>query len=48
VEEGDGFVGAAGNAGGPHDHFEWLPGGGKAVDPHDFLMLVCSAPLMTF
>ena len=24
-----GYVGATGNAGGPHDHFEWHPGGGQ-------------------
>jgi murein DD-endopeptidase MepM/ murein hydrolase activator NlpD len=36
-----GYVGATGNAGGPHDHFEWHPGNGDAVDPHPFLMLVC-------
>jgi murein DD-endopeptidase MepM/ murein hydrolase activator NlpD len=43
VETGDviGYVGATGNAGGPHDHFEWHPNDGKAVDPYDFLMLVC-------
>jgi murein DD-endopeptidase MepM/ murein hydrolase activator NlpD len=48
VETGDviGYVGATGNAGGPHDHFEWHPGNGDAVDPHAFLLLVCdSGPL---
>ena len=50
VQRGDviGYVGATGNAGGPHDHFEWHPDNGDAVDPHEFLMLVCDAPLMTF
>jgi murein DD-endopeptidase MepM/ murein hydrolase activator NlpD len=36
-----GYVGATGNAQGPHDHFEWHPGGGAAVDPHDLLIEVC-------
>jgi murein DD-endopeptidase MepM/ murein hydrolase activator NlpD len=36
-----GYVGATGNASGNHDHFEWHPNNGPAVDPHEFLMAVC-------
>jgi murein DD-endopeptidase MepM/ murein hydrolase activator NlpD len=43
VEAGDivAYVGATGNTGAPHVHFEWHPGGGSAVDPHEFLLMVC-------
>ena len=36
-----GYVGATGNTGANHDHFEWHPNNGPAVDPHEFLMAVC-------
>ena len=43
VQAGDvvGYVGATGNTNAPHDHFEWHPGDGPAVDPHEFLLKVC-------
>jgi murein DD-endopeptidase MepM/ murein hydrolase activator NlpD len=37
-----GYVGETGDAFGPHDHFEWHPNGGPAVDPNPFLLAVCS------
>lgn len=44
VKAGDviGYVGATGDTGANHDHFEWHPGNGAAVDPYPYLMAVCS------
>jgi murein DD-endopeptidase MepM/ murein hydrolase activator NlpD len=43
VEAGDvvAYVGATGNTSAPHVHFEWHPENGEAVDPHEFLLMVC-------
>lgn len=43
VEAGDviGYVGSTGDATAPHDHFEWHPNDGAAVDPYELLMTVC-------
>jgi murein DD-endopeptidase MepM/ murein hydrolase activator NlpD len=43
VEAGDivGYVGHTGDTGANHDHLEWHPDNGEAVDPNEFLTLVC-------
>jgi murein DD-endopeptidase MepM/ murein hydrolase activator NlpD len=36
-----GYVGSTGDSTAPHDHFEWHPWNGPAVDPNYLLLLTC-------
>jgi murein DD-endopeptidase MepM/ murein hydrolase activator NlpD len=43
VRAGDviGYIGTTGDATSPHDHLEWHPNDGPAVDPHALLVVAC-------
>ncbi len=43
VRAGDtiGYVGSTGDSTAPHDHIEWHPADGGAVDPYMYLALSC-------